>query len=129
MAGEDFQAIYSELRARMLRAAAAMQVAKDEASKLVLQAPWSHPHHPKQPMWFGGVEIRKSYVSYHLMPVYARPAMLDDASPALRKRMQGKACFNFKHADPALFDELEALTARRAEMFERPLILAQMTGG
>jgi hypothetical protein len=128
MAGEDFQAIYAELRARMLRAAAVMLVAKDGAVGLTLHAPWPHPHHPKQAMWFGGVEIRKSYVSYHLMPVYARPALLEGVSPALLKRMQGKACFNFKAADPALFDELEALTARGAEMFQKPLTLAQMSG-
>src|SRR3569832_2420852 len=129
MAGEDFQSIYAVLRARMLRAAAAMQVAKDEASKLVLHAPWAHPHHPKQPMWFGGVEIRKSYVSYHLMPVYARPAMLAGVSPALRKRMQGKACFNFKVADPALFDELEARAARGAGGGGGPRGRARGAGG
>ncbi|MBS0296565.1 MAG: hypothetical protein JSR45_09650 [Proteobacteria bacterium] len=128
MASDDFHAIYAELRARMLRAAAAMQVAKDEPSALVLHAPWPHPHHPKQAMWFGGVEIRKSYVSYHLMPVYGRPALLDGVSSELRRRMQGKACFNFKAADPALFDELEALTAKGAELFAKPLSLAQITG-
>jgi hypothetical protein len=27
------------------------------------------------------------------MPVYAWPDLLEDASPELRKRMQGKSCF------------------------------------
>jgi hypothetical protein len=33
-------------------------------------------------------------------------------SPALKKRMQGKACFNFTAVDEALFKELAALTRR-----------------
>ena len=46
------------------------------------------------------------------MPVYATPGLADSLSPELRKRMQGKACFNFKSVDDRLFAELEALTAR-----------------
>lgn len=33
-------------------------------------------------------------------------------SPELKRRMQGKACFNFKAVDPALFKELAALTKK-----------------
>lgn len=53
----------------------------------------------------------KNYVSYHLMPVYMNPAMHERISPELKKRMQGKACFNFTEVDPGLFRELAALTA------------------
>jgi hypothetical protein len=62
------------------------------------------------PLWFGGVQVKKRYVSYHLMPVYLNPALLDGISPELKKRMQGKSCFNFTRVDPALFEELAALT-------------------
>ena len=64
----------------------------------------------KKPLFFGAVQIRKNYVSYHLMPVYVMPALLEDLSPDLRKRMQGKSCFNFKNVDDALFVELAGLT-------------------
>ncbi|MGF1550316.1 MAG: hypothetical protein ACFBQW_07285 [Sphingomonadaceae bacterium] len=66
---------------------------------------------------FGGVEIKKNYVSAHLMPVYAHPELLDGVSDGLKKRMQGKSCFNFKREDEGLFAELEALIARGAERF------------
>ena len=36
--------------------------------------------------------------------------LLDSISDNLRKRMQGKSCFNFSKQDPDLFDELAALT-------------------
>ncbi len=69
-------------------------------------------------MWFGGVQIKKNYVSCHLMSVYAFPEMLESASPALRKRMQGKSCFNFKALDEALFAELENLAKKGYERFK-----------
>ncbi|WP_422104364.1 hypothetical protein [Winogradskyella sp.] len=47
-------------------------------------------------MFFGAVQIRKSYVAYHLYPVYTNPELLDEISDSLKKRMQGKSCFNFK---------------------------------
>ena len=34
----------------------------------------------------------------------------DGISPELKKRMQGKSCFNFKDVDEKLFKELAALT-------------------
>ena len=40
------------------------------------------------------------------MPVYVDPGLLDDVSPELRKRMQGKSCFNFTSVDEPLFAEL-----------------------
>jgi hypothetical protein len=63
-----------------------------------------------RPLFVAAVQIKKTYVSYHLMPVYARPALLADVSPELRKRMQGKACFNFTSIEPAIARELSALT-------------------
>ena len=62
-------------------------------------------------MFFGSVFIKKRYVSFHLMPVYVSPPLLENISDALRKRMQGKSCFNFTKADKELFRELADLTA------------------
>lgn len=67
--------------------------------------------------WFGAVQLKKSYVSYHLMPVYDDPTMLDDISAELRARMQGKSCFNFTTVDDGLFAELGRLTATGAASF------------
>ena len=40
-----------------------------------------------------------------------------EPSPELRKRMQGKSCFNFTKVDEGLFDELSDITAKGREMF------------
>lgn len=64
-----------------------------------------------KPAWFAAIRMGKNYVSYHLMPVYMNPALQKHISPELKKRMQGKACFNFSEVDPALFRQLTELTA------------------
>lgn len=68
--------------------------------------------------WFGGVQIKKHYVSYHLMPIYSDSGLLEGLSPELKKRMQGKACFNFKKLDQELFEELKQLTVQGYERFK-----------
>lgn len=72
----------------------------------------------KQPLFFAGVQPRKNYVSFYLMPVYVFPDLLSGISADLRKRMQGKSCFNFKKLDPALFAELAALTRAGFERYQ-----------
>ncbi len=68
-------------------------------------------------LMFGGVNAGKRYVSYHLMSVYMDPELLESMSPELRRRMQGKSCFNFTKVDDALFDELSAITAKGRELY------------
>jgi hypothetical protein len=77
------------------------------------------PSHKKQPLMFAAVRVGKAYVSYHLMPIYMNEALKATISPALRKRMQGKACFNFTEMPaPALLDELRTLTDAGFHSFE-----------
>jgi len=73
----------------------------------------------KQPTYFAGAAVRKAYVSYHLMPVYCFPDLLRGISPALRRRMQGKSCFNFRRVDATLFRELQALTQAGYRRFRK----------
>lgn len=68
-------------------------------------------------LMFGAVNVGKRYVSYHLMCVYMAPGLLEEMSPQLRRRMQGKSCFNFTKVDEALFDELSAITARGRQLY------------
>lgn len=63
-----------------------------------------------RPLFVAAVQVKKNYVSYHLMPVYAVPELLKGLSPTLKKRMQGKSCFNFTTIEPAQAKELGALT-------------------
>jgi hypothetical protein len=59
------------------------------------------------------------FVSVHHMGVYARPDLLKGVLKQLQARMQGKSCFNFTSVGEALFAELEELTARGFEAFQK----------
>lgn len=72
----------------------------------------------KKAEFFGAVQIKKSYVAFHLMPIYYYPELLENISPELEKRMQGKSCFNFKKKDDKLFAELNSLTKRAFEKYK-----------
>lgn len=69
------------------------------------------------PLMFGGVRLGKNYVSFHLMSVYAALAEANPMSPELKKRMRGKACFNFNAIDEPLFKELARITKAGARRF------------
>ena len=71
----------------------------------------------KRRLYFAGVRRGKAYVSFHLMPVYASPEIAGKISPALKKRMQGKACFNFSAPDEKLFRELGKVTKAGFSLF------------
>ena len=77
----------------------AVQTDKDTEYTLVTKSPSPFPQHKGKPMFFASVRVGRAYVSYHLLPLYMNPALAKTISPALKKRMQGKACFNFK-TDP-----------------------------
>jgi len=81
----------------------------------------------KQRLCFAAVCLGKAYVSFHLMPVYACRDLLEGISPELKKRMQGKACFNFKTVDEKLFKELGKLTKAGLRKFTDPELLKKIT--
>ncbi len=73
--------------------------------------------HKGKPIWFAAIRMGKNYVSYHLMPVYMNAAMQKRIPPELKKRMQGKACFNFAEVDLGLFQQLSDLTTAGFEAY------------
>lgn len=105
---KDSLQVFLDLRAIMLPYARRMDCTIDRDDELSVNT--KHIQKNGKPLWFGGVQVKKRYVSYHLMPVYVNPQLLEGISPALKKRMQGKSCFNFTTSDAALFEELAALT-------------------
>lgn len=114
---ERFDAVYARLRSILEPYASKMYVSGDSDTGYSLD---TAPEGERVPAtWFGAVRRGKSYVSYYLMSIYGEPGLLDDVSPELKKRMQGKSCFNFTRVDEGLFEELTALTARGYERTKR----------
>lgn len=74
--------------------------------------------HRKKPLYFAGVRTGKNYVSFHLLYMYFHPTAKKALSPALKKRMQGKACFNFTTVDEDCFAELGRLIGDGLKIFK-----------
>ena len=108
----DFASAFVALKTLLKGCSARLVVKCDTPTvySLTSRIPSPYPQHKGQPMWFGSVRLGKAYVSLHLMPLYMNPPLLSRVSPALKKRMQGKTCFNFKAApEPELLEELKEL--------------------
>jgi len=113
----EFPLVFEELKQILKPYAPKLSVTVDTANAYSLDGPYSEKW--KKPLFFGSVQIKKNYVSFYLMPVYMYPELLKEISPALKKHMQGKSCFNFKKVEPELFDELAVLTREGYEGFQR----------
>jgi hypothetical protein len=110
MSAHDFAPIFEELKSILVPFEPRLLLKTDDPDHYSLDTPYSEKWNRE--VFFGAAQINKSYVSFHLMPVYMFPDLLDDAPADLKKRMQGKSCFNFKRAEPDLFRDLAVLTRR-----------------
>src|SRR5438105_15807033 len=104
----DFTQVFEQLKSIFKPYAKKMDVSHDTDQYYLLNTRYIMKN--KQPLCFGGVRRGKNYVSFYLMSVYACPELLQSMSPELKKRMQGKSCFNFKEVDEKLLKEVATLT-------------------
>ncbi len=120
----NFDEVFAELKSIFKPYVKKMDVASDTGAYYLLNTRYLMKN--KQPLCFGGVRRGKNYVSFYLMSVYASPELLKTMSPELKKRMQGKSCFNFKAVDRKLFKELKTLTQAGAEKFSNDKFVEQL---
>ncbi len=93
----DLQAVYSELRSVLAVSGSRLVVKRDDGDEYYVESAQSAQSAGSgKPAFFGAVQVRARFVSYHLMPVYTNPEPLDGLSPGLQARMQGKSCFNLR---------------------------------
>ena len=118
---DDTAKVYKRLRSMVHRYRKKLDVYQDDEKGYGANARSLAPN--KKPYFFAGAGMRKGYVSYYLFPVYCKPQLLEGISPALKKRMQGKSCFNFKTVDEELFAELDALTQKGYDDFVKDGII------
>ena len=111
----DFPIVFEQLRSILKPHEKNLTVTADTPTAYSLNGPYSEKY--KQALFFGSAQVKKNYVSFYLMPVYMFPELLKEMTPELKKRMQGKSCFNFKRVEPDLFNELAGLTLKGIERF------------
>jgi hypothetical protein len=112
---ESFQQVFAALKPIFETYAARLAVQVDTPGQYYLES--KSPIRKGQRLQFGGVKIGKAYVSFHLMPIM-NPKVQATISPELKKRMQGKSCFNFTRVDPSQIAELKSLTQAGFEEFK-----------
>jgi hypothetical protein len=105
----DLGAVQARLREILLPYGDQLVITKDGPGGVALEVPGLEG---KPWGYVAGTRLGKSYVSFYLMPMYVSPALASTISPALQKRRQGKACFNFAKIDEELFAELSGLVSR-----------------
>jgi hypothetical protein len=109
----EFSLVFEKLKAIIKPYAKKLTVKTDKADLYYLDAAYSEKW--EKEIFFASAQIKKNYVSFYLMPVYMFPDLLKNISPELKKHMQGKSCFNFKKAEPELFNQLSQLTKQGFE--------------
>lgn len=111
----EFKAVAGELKAIFKPYLKKLEVVSESESGIYLNTRVIMKN--KHPLFFGAVRTGKAYVSFHLMALYCFPELSRAMSPALKKRMQGKACLNFTTVDKDLFKELKGLTKLGASKY------------
>lgn len=112
---DSFDEIFAQLRPILERFANTLVIVTDSPTSYSLDA--NEIMANKQRLFFGSVQIKKNYVSFHLMPLYVFPELIETLTPELKKKMQGKSCFNFKRSDSALFEQLVTLVEKGYERY------------
>lgn len=116
-AREDFQGVYERLREMLEPYSESLVMAENGPTSYVLNTKEVEKY--KKELLFGSAVVKKNYVSYYLFPVYIFPDLLEGISPGLKRRMQGKSCFNFTKVQEEEMNELQQLTERGYERYRQ----------
>jgi hypothetical protein len=112
--------LFAALKSVLTPVAGSLSVTADSPTSYALAVPgYRYRDQPSTP--FAWVKDGKSYVSFHLFPIYTIPDLVDRVPACLRARMQGKSCFNFKNIEPELVDELRTVVERVLPRFRKQL--------
>jgi hypothetical protein len=86
-----------------------------EGQVIVYQVPLARANHNGRPLWYAALAAPKSYLTLHLMPVYASPALLERLkagfAAAGKKLDIGKACIRYQRARDLDLDAIGAVVA------------------
>lgn len=108
--------LFSALRAMLLPHRSSLSVVHDDPEHFYANCARSDAKGKEQ--FFCAIKVSGRKHLFHFMPVYDFPELIDTISPALKKRMQGKSCFNFDTIEPPLMTELSGLVKQGANRYK-----------
>ena len=118
---DSFAAAFFGLKRILAPYTKSLNVNADTRTRLYLET--KSASYKGKPLFFGAVISGRAYVSFHLMPLYWDASLSKRLSADLKKKMQGKSCFNFTSPDPKLFRELAKITAGGFALYKRKNLL------
>ncbi len=118
---DNFPAVFAQLKAILEPLTPPLLVESDTVTNYTLHTIGSEKY--PQGLFFGAAIVGKSYVSYHLFPLYMYTDLLDGIPELLLKRKQGKTCFNFTKIDDEQVAGLVELTRKGMERFKQMEVL------
>ena len=116
MASHAKETVFSDLKAMLEKYSSKLVCTENTSEAFNLNT--GHIMKNKRPLYFGGVKLNKSNVSYHLMPIYVFPELHVHIGPKLKPLLKGKSCFNIKQLGDDIIGELNYLTDMCYEKYE-----------
>jgi hypothetical protein len=111
----DFGPVFSALKPVLAKYSKRLFVRDDKPDHYYLET--KSRSYQGERMFFAGVRVSKAFVSFHLMPLYSYPELQKSVPAGLKRRMQGKSCFNFTEVEPDLIALLGPLVAAGFKKF------------
>ena len=87
----DLASIYADLHRILEPYAVILDAKRNDESELYVDT--RHLQKNKKPLFFGAVQTKKSYVAFHLMPLYLQPALLASVKLKAASMMQMETDF------------------------------------
>jgi len=113
---KDFNEMFQKLKAILEPYAAISTVVSNKDDSYYLDTKYIQNN--KKPLFFASVLVKKSYVSFYLMPIYLNPKLVDGVPDNLKKNLKGKSCFNFKSLDDDRLAALSELTETSMDYYK-----------
>ncbi len=126
---ENLDEIFIEIK-KILENQSEGLIAREEVigSKAKIKKPGYHLYVEEEVSLFGkkpqqtyvaGVIQNKNYVSFHLMPIYSDPELIEDVIPELKKYMKGKSCFNIKKTSENLLKSVITVLNNGIQIYKK----------
>jgi hypothetical protein len=117
----DFSPVFSALKPVLAKYSKHLFVRDDKPDNYYLET--KSRSYQGERMFFAGLRVGKASVSFHLMPLYTHPELQKSVPAGLKRRMQGKSCFNFTAVEPELIALLGPLVAAGFKKFDDEKLL------
>jgi len=70
-------------------------------------------------VYFAAVMIKKNFVGFYLMTIYAQPRLVQELGPDLKKRLKGKSCFQITKTDKAILAQIKKALADGQKCYKK----------